>query len=563
MILFTRPKSKAAKLAVEQKQATVANNRLRRFLSKKLILIISHLAFSLSLPIILAQPVRSAERIYVNYGPLEFSLPIKALETYAKTGKIEEGLDFFADYLTKEQLEQLRQTLISPVDLTPVAISQFLYSPQGETILRRVGQVIQTTSRQSGFYALRSALILAATNKEGLNLLTVLQKFPTYGIRINSENGLAIINDLDNLLQITENTISVVRQQANREIQNSPPIDVAALPDLRKRGPIPYSQATLELEDPDRDRKLPIDFYLPQQQGVEPTPLIIISHGLGSDRTTYTYLAEHLASYGFAVAAIEHPGSNASQIQALLNGFAREVTPPQEIIDRPLDVKFLLDYLEDNYSRQLNVQKVGIIGQSFGAYTALALAGARIDYNHLENTCEQLDSSLNISLILQCLGLKLPKSSYDFHDRRIAAAIAINPLTSAFFGQASLSQIKIPVTIIAGSDDPITPALSEQIEPFTWLTVKDKYLAVLQKGTHFSTLGVSSIGEELAFPTEVIGPDPKIAQNYVKAIGLAFFGTYITGNSQYQPYLNASYAHKISNQAMPLDLIKSIDLKLK
>lgn len=545
------------KFKVSQGAIAIYRSKLKK---KKLSVIFFRFLIGLSVPIALIKPVRSAERIYTSYGPLEFSLPVQALEDYAETGKIDRELNFFADYLKSEQLEQLRQTLTTPVDITPVAISQFLYSPQGEIILKRVGQIIQTTNRQSGFYAIRSALILAATKKEGLTLLNVLKEFPTYGIRINSENGLAIVNELDNLLQITDNTVAVVRQQANLEISNTPPVDFSKLPDLRQVGTIPFRQETVELNDLERERKLFADIYLPDRQN-NPSPTIVISHGLGSDRTTYAYLARHLASHGFAVVAIEHPGSNSSQLKALFEGFANEVTPPKEIIDRPLDIKYLLDYLEQNYSQQLNVQRVGIIGQSFGAYTALALAGAEIDFGNLTTSCKNLNSSLNISLILQCLGLELLPFKYDLSDRRIVAAIAINPPISALFGRDSLSKIEIPLTIVSSGSDPVTPALAEQIQPFTWLTTKDKYLAILQNGTHFSTLGASSTNDEIAFPPEVVGPDPTVAQNYLKAIGLAFFETYIENNSEYKPYLSAGYARTISQKIMPLDLIRSLNLK--
>jgi len=97
--------------------------------------------------------------------------------------------------------------------------------------------------------------------------------------------------------------------------------------------------------------------------------VIVISHGLGSDRTSFEYLATTLASYGFAV-AVEHPGSNAQQLRSLLAGRANEVTEPNEFINRPLDVKYLLDELErrdkSDPSFQLNLQQVGVIGQSLG-----------------------------------------------------------------------------------------------------------------------------------------------------------------------------------------------------
>ncbi|MGL5806552.1 MAG: alpha/beta hydrolase, partial [Xenococcaceae cyanobacterium] len=123
------------KFKISQGAMAIYRSKLKK---KKLLAIFFRLAIGLSIPIAIIEPVRSAQRIYTSYGPLEFSLPVQALEDYAETGKIDRELNFFADYLKSEQLEQLRQTLITPVDITPVAISQFLYSPQGEIILKRV-----------------------------------------------------------------------------------------------------------------------------------------------------------------------------------------------------------------------------------------------------------------------------------------------------------------------------------------------------------------------------------------------------------------------------------------
>jgi len=66
-------------------------------------------------------------------------------------------------------------------------------------------------------------------------------------------------------------------------------------------------------------------------------------------------------------------------------------------INRPLDVKYLLDELErrdkSDLSFQLNLQQVGVIGQSLGA-TALALAGATFNFKQLQNDCEDLSNFL-------------------------------------------------------------------------------------------------------------------------------------------------------------------------
>jgi predicted dienelactone hydrolase len=524
----------------------------------QLILTICNLGICLSVPLASVSKTSAAEKIYLDYGVLQFSLPIESLETYAKKGIIDANLANYASLLSPEQLKQLRKALVSKADITPLAVTQFLYSPQGERILAKVAQVIQTKAGQSGFYALRSALIMATADQEGLTPLNILKQFPTYGIRLNSERGFEIIENLSEIVQATEKAIAQVQQQALQETATNNSLNNVPLPNFSQPGSYSYRKELLTLEDRSRDRRFPIDLYLPNNSGR--LPLIVISHGLGGDRTTFAYLAIHLTSYGFAVAVPEHPGSNAGQIQALFNGFANKVTLPEELIDRPLDIKFLLDYLERNYEQQLQVRQVGIIGQSFGAYTALALAGARLDFASLNQACQDIDNSLNLSLLLQCIALELPNQKYNLRDERIVAAIAINPLTSAVFGQEGISEIKIPVMLMASSADPVTPALSEQIEPFTWLTTPEKYLALLQGATHFSTLQESS--GSIPLPSQAIGPEPKIAQNYVQQLSLIFFNIYILQHSSYQAYLNAAYAAKISRSILPLSLVRSLNLQL-
>ena len=433
-----------------------------------------------------------AEKIFLDYGPLQFSLSVEALEIYAREGKIEPEFDTYAKFLNEEQLEQLQTLLVTKADLTPVAVSQFLYSPQGEAILQQLSQVIQTQAGQPGFYGIRAALILAAADEEGLTPLNVLKKFPTFGIKIASERGFEILDQLGKMIEETEKAIAAVEKQAIIEASESKLPSYTLLSDLREDGTFTVTKQTLTLEDKSRDRTIPTDLYLPQQQSSNLLPLVVISHGLGSERTTFEYLARHLASHGFAVAALEHPGSNAQQIQALINGLADEVTPPYELIDRPLDVKFLLDELQSSFGQQLNVQQVGVIGQSFGGYTILALAGAQLNFEQLQQDCQPSNSDLNLSLLLQCSALELPETNYNLQDKRVTAAIAINPVTSSIFGEAKLSQIKTPVMLVASSNDAVTPALSEQIIPFTWLPSPEKYLVLMKSATHFSTLAESN-----------------------------------------------------------------------
>lgn len=530
-------------------------------------------------PVVVSIPAQGAERIYLSYGPLEVSLSVQSLATYAREGKIDRELAAYTNRLNPQQREQLRTILQTRIDIKPLAIAQFLYSSQGKIILERVGQIIQTKAGQPGFYAIRAALIQAAGAPDGLTLLNVLEKFPTYGIRINSVRGFQLIEELSSLIQQTQLAIAAVEQQslteaseqtAERESAQASTLSsgytlpkglgresnyFSTLPDLRQPGEVQYSKQTFTLYDPTRQRRFPVELYLPQQSQ-RPAPLVVISHGLGSDRTTFAYLANHLASYGFAVAVPEHPGSNADQLQALINGLASEVTPPAELIDRPLDIQFLLNELQRSFGGRINLQQVGVLGQSFGGYTVLALSDAKIDFEGLGKECDPSNDSLNLSLLLQCRALELLSRDYQLSDERIKAGIAINPVGSTIFGKSQYSQIQVPLMLVASSDDNVAPALPEQIRPFTWLTTPNKYLVLLRGGTHFSTLGQSE--GAIPLPPQVIGSDPTVAQNYMKALSLAFFQTHIVNNPDYRVYLSASYAQFLSQYPLPLSLVESL-----
>jgi len=506
----------------------------------------------------------TAERIYASYSVVERSISVAALEKYAREGILDDELAVYAQYVNPQQLEQLRRVLLTQIELTPVAVAQFLYTPQGIILLERLGQIIQTEARQPGFYAIRSALILAAATPDGLTLLNVLRQFPTRSIRIDLARSLRIAEQLERLVNQTRQAIAFVQQDAINAATTQPPIDFWQLPDLREQGSFSWNQQTLTLFDPRRDRRFLADIYLPLNLD-KPAPVIVISHGLGSDRTSFIYLATQLASYGFAVAVPEHPGSNAEQLRSLLSGVAAEVAQPNEFINRPLDVRYLLNELErlriaDTRFRNLNVQQVGVIGQSFGGYTALALAGAQLNFAQLQQDCTRLqDSSLwNVSLLLQCRALELPTTGYVLRDPRVKAAIAVNPITSSVFGEASMSQITIPVMIVSGSADTIAPTLAEQIRPFSWLTTPDKYLAVIVGATHFSTIGEAAPGSEpIAVPPQVIGPTPEVARSYISALSVPFFQTYIRNSPQYRPYLSSAYAQAVSETLLPLSLVRS------
>ncbi|MFH7028498.1 MAG: alpha/beta hydrolase [Heteroscytonema crispum UTEX LB 1556] len=564
---------------------------------------ITSLSLGLLSAVFSATPGLAADRIAFFYPPFgEFTLSTQSLSAFAKEGKITPEFSLYAQRANAKQLAQLRELLQQRFNVTPTLVSQFTYSPLGEQVVRRLGELLLTDSGQNGFYAIRAALILAAADPEGLTVINVLRRFPSDNVRLNFSEWLEIVSNLSELLKRRDAIVAFIQKQASSEAANSP-VDFSQLPDLRQPGPLRWQKKTFTLDDRSRDRRLPIDIYLPETgtsskqdlpEGGEgatgvgrrvwgtglgdkensptaplspsPTPpfaLVVISHGVASDRFAFIYLAQYLASYGFAVAVLEHPGSNAERFQRYFSGLA---TPPEatELINRPLDIKYVLDELQrldksdPDIQGKLNFDLVGAIGHSYGGYTVLTVAGATINFEQIYRDCNP-NKTLNLSVFLQCRAGELIRKNYQLKDDRIKAVIAINPFSSSIFSQSGVSQIKIPIMMVAGSQDIVTPAVPEQIRPFTWLTTPNKYLALIENATHFAAIAEPTPENDvLPVPPALLGPNRAPAYSYIKALSLAFLQTHLLNRAEYRPYLQPSYAKYISQAPLNLSLLQSL-----
>lgn len=524
------------------------------------------LVLSMLLPTFgISNSVMAAEKIYASYSILDIPIPVISLQTYTKTGIIDSELAGYQQYISSQRLQELRQILLRSVQITPTVAAQFLHTQQGEFLLRRLAKIITTKFRQTGseFDDLRTAIISASGEAEGLTLLNLLRHYPSSSIHLNLADSLEIATELEKLINETHQAIAAIQKQSQLEAATIQKTNLSKLPNLQTQGSWKSKQYALEFFDVKRNRSLLTDLYLPNVQ--HPTPVIVISHGLGLDSSNFRYLANHLVSHGLAVIVPNH-----TQL-SFIKSNQKKLIEANEFIHRPLDIKYILDQLEianqsdPKFKGKLNLQQVGVFGQSFGGYTALALAGAKINFEQLEKDCqpEALQNTWNMSLLLQCRALELStkfrqKDDINLRDQRVKAAIAVNPITSSIFGKSGLNQIQAPVMFIGSSEDTVAPALYEQILPFSWLNNPHKYLVMLVGGTHFSSIGNSNPGsQQVALPANMIG-NASQARAYINTFSLSFLQTYISQKPEYIPYLNASYAQTISHQSLGLSLVQSL-----
>jgi predicted dienelactone hydrolase len=527
-------------------------------------------------------PAYSAEQIRFWY-PLagEFTIYVSDLEQFAKEGKLSKRLELYLGQLSPQQQTQFREALSTRYNISHVAMSQFTYSPIGEILVRRLGRVLQITPELNGFSALRSAFILSAQSDEGLTVLNILRRYPVPIVYLDLPRGLQAYAEVSQLIYKKDQVIAAIEKQAIAENK----ISDFAQNDLRVAGKFKWTKEQFSYLQSDRKVNVLTDLYLPQGLTTA-APLIVISHGLGSNPDTLLYLSQHLASHGFAVAALEHPKTGSRDFAAFLAGIRKagisKAPQSEEAIQRPRDVKYLLDALEqkvktdsrlrDRTNRdRINTEQVGLIGHSLGGYTVLTLGGAQINFNQINKECSTPEpdvSSFNVSKVLQCRFSALVTNNItsdisnniigniNLGDRRIKAVLALNPLGSALLGKEGIQNIKIPIAIFASGEDLFTPVVPEQFFPFAWLTSANKYLVTFPKGTHFSFLEKSEKGV-VVIAENVFGVKPEFTHPYARALSLAFFQTHLNNRPEFATYLNNAYIQAIASPEFPASLTTS------
>lgn len=146
-------------------------------------------------------------------------------------------------------------------------------------------------------------------------------------------------------------------------------------------------------------------------------PLIIYSHGFMSTRSEGSYLAEHLASHGYIVAAMDYPLTNYNAPGGPL---------AKDVVNQSDDIRFLLDqFLSWNrevghqFHERIDERRIGVAGLSLGGMTSTLAA---------------------------------------FHPRkrdpRIAAAVSIAG-PSFIFDEAFFQHTSLPFMMIASPSDPM------------------------------------------------------------------------------------------------------------
>jgi predicted dienelactone hydrolase len=237
----------------------------------------------------------------------------------------------------------------------------------------------------------------------------------------------------------------------------------------------------------------------PYDLSMGPYPLVVLSPGFSIGSSTYAWLAEHLASYGFVVIAPEHQ----EQLDEELNGLW------QTIITRPQDILALLAYVDEQVGpgRALeglvDAETVAVIGHSQGGYTTLVAGGAQIDTDSFEALCETAYESNDpnawlcdellphIADMAELAGLdSVPEGLWQqaWSDPRVDAIVPM--AGDAFFlGQDGLAEITVPVMAIGGTRDSDAPYMWGTYPTYEYASSTTKARVALVDAEHMIFTG--------------------------------------------------------------------------
>jgi poly(3-hydroxybutyrate) depolymerase len=257
----------------------------------------------------------------------------------------------------------------------------------------------------------------------------------------------------------------------------------------------PVIQFDGEVVDPARDRRIPYRVYAPADVDGA-VPVILVSHGGNGNQigyTTGTHLGSTFAEGGFLAMHIGHTPSAAGV---------------RHLVDRPTDVSFVLDQLEDGtlalpagWAGTADIDRVGHTGHSFGAYTSHAVAGA--DYGR------------------------------SFRDARIDAIAAISPQGPDQFGafdngpgDSTWSTVATPVYNLIGGDEIDSNAVDSITRPGWRLVPFQRYPG------NFDTFQTVIAGQDHIDMWRTGSTD---VEQFVASQILAFFKVYVAGDEAVDP----------------------------
>lgn len=277
------------------------------------------------------------------------------------------------------------------------------------------------------------------------------------------------------------------------------------------RGPHAVGTRRYEWVDKKRDRKVPVRVWYPAKaktgqpvtylfvlkgdalqdaapdDSAGPYPTVLFSHGFRGAAEQSFSITEHVASWGYFVVAPDHVTNT------LMDFNASDEDSAQVAIERPFDMQFAHAAVAAK-TFELNAvvdsTRAGVMGHSFGGWTALTLGGAQVHIKAANTACKAGAAS---DIMCKYTAL-LPDDSVIRPTKDtpgLRAIVTLAPGGHSSFGN-TLADISAPTLVLGGTRDETT-TLATEIDPIFADLPGPKARGVLVDGSHMSFTNVCSL----------------------------------------------------------------------
>jgi hypothetical protein len=154
-------------------------------------------------------PAIAAENVILKYRVLQESVSVSELTTFAETGNASSDLQAYFR-MSNQKPETVRRTLTQPIKVRAVVLDRILNSTLGNTVLDQLGQAIQTPKGGAERQALRSALVLSASDDGKLSILEILQRYPTAEVVVDGDRIEGAYRTLNQFAKRLQNPLETI-----------------------------------------------------------------------------------------------------------------------------------------------------------------------------------------------------------------------------------------------------------------------------------------------------------------------------------------------------------------
>ncbi|WP_413745371.1 alpha/beta hydrolase [Synechococcus sp. MIT S9501] len=440
---------------------------------------------SLMLCALSPRPARTAAELVVRLDGMDLPLSISDLGGWIRgQGSDSSELSVWLNLLEEESRQGVIDLLKAPLINDRSMARQILNSWAGRRLLDQVSDLVLVDDDTTGQTVQMTLESLLAKRPE-VSTFDLLEALPAQRVRL----------DLDALLPVASSwRLQLQRQQALVKTLNQLPVSSLTQSinpeDADKvASDSALQQLTLPVEH--RDQPLQLQLWRPSpSDGRQRSHWLVLMPGLGGSPDHFRWLGRALSHQGWPVLVLEHPGSDALAVQALLEG--RQPPPGAEVLpDRLRDLSAVLAARRREVF-ELPGTRLVLGGHSLGALTALLASGARPEKGLARRCGQDLDDLpiSNLSRLLQCQieDVILPEVS---PPQELAGVVGLNSFGSLLWPRQIPLSADVAVFLSGGTLDLITPPLSEQLGLLRSLPANPATRAVLVEGaSHFSPVRV-------------------------------------------------------------------------